>query len=265
MYQLKDKVVVLTGASSGIGEELALQLSREGAHLVLAARRQEELDRVAAACQQQGVRTFTVPTDVTSEDACAVLMDAAVKEFGRIDVLVNNAGISMWTRFDEVKDLQPMRSIMEVNYYGSVYCTAHALPHLKKSKGMIVGVASLTGITGVPTRTFYAASKHAMMGFFDSLRVELMDTGVTVSMICPSFVATKISRFDSDGGKASNDLVDNNKIMKVEVCCAQIVHAMKTRKRQVTMTSKGKIGRWLKLLAPGIIDKITRNAIERGH
>ena len=172
----RDNVVVVTGASAGIGAELARQLAAGGARLALAARDAARLEEVAAECRARGGRALAVPTDVGEEAQCAALVERAVAEYGRLDTLVNNAGISMWARFDEITDLSIFERVMRVNYLGSVYCTHHALPHLKRSRGRIVGVSSLTGKTGVPTRSGYAASKHAMAGFFDSLRIELDGT-----------------------------------------------------------------------------------------
>src|SRR5262249_3270465 len=140
---------------------------------------------------KRNARAIAVPTDVGDKAECQRLVDRTVAEFGRLDTLVNNAGIGMWARFEELQDLDVLEQIMRINYLGSAYCTYYALPHLRKTRGRIVGVSSLAGKTGVPTRTGYAASKHAMSGFFDCLRIELMDSGVTVSMICPGFVSTE--------------------------------------------------------------------------
>jgi len=260
-----ENVVVITGASSGIGRELASQLARQGAWLVLAARRAEDLAETAERCRQAGGRATAVPTDVVDEAQCEALIAATVETYGRLDTLINNAGISMWTRFEDADDLTAMRRIMEVNYYGAVQCTRYALPHLRETKGRLVGISSLTGVTGVPTRTFYAASKHAMMGFFDSLRVELMDSGISVTMICPGFVATEISRLDGTGGVADNALVKDSRVMTAETCCRQIIETAAARKRELVMTTRGKLGRWLKLIAPGVIDKMAAKAIARGH
>lgn len=264
MAVFQDNVLIITGASSGIGQEVALQLADQGAWLVLAARRATDLEHVAKECIQRGGKAIAVATDVVDEQQCKALIERTVAEYGRVDTLINNAGISMWTRFEEAADLDGMKRIMEVNYYGSVYCTRYALPELRKTKGRLVGVASLTGVTGVPTRTFYAASKHAMMGFFDSLRIELMGSGVSVTMICPGFVATKITRLDAEGDTADNDLVDDSKIMTVETCARIIVQKTGARAREEIMTTRGKIGRWLKLIRPSMIDKIALKAIEKG-
>ena len=187
-------------------------------------------------------------------------------EFGRLDVLIANAGISMWARFDELRDCTALERIMQVNYFGAVYCAFHALPHLKRSRGRIVGVSSLTGKTGVPTRTGYAASKHAMAGFFDSLRIELAEQGVSVTMIYPGFVATGVRRhaFGPDGRPLGDSPVREGEVMSAEECARITLAAAARRKREGVMTLRAKVGQWLKLVAPDVTDGIAKRAIERG-
>jgi len=260
-------VVVITGASKGIGAELARQLAARGARLALGARNLEELDQVAEACRALGATVITVRTDVAEERDCHALVSGAALAFGRVDVLVNNAGASMWARFEDVADLSVLARLMQVNYMGSVYCTRHALPYLRKSAGLVVGISSLAGRTGVPTRTGYAASKHAMTGFFDSLRIELAGSGVDVTMIYPGFVATGIreNATGPDGRAIQVSPVREGEVMSVTECAARIVRAMDRREREVVMTARGKIGLWLKLLAPGLVDRLARRAIEQGR
>jgi short-subunit dehydrogenase len=265
---LQNNVTIITGASTGIGEELAYQLAREGAHLVLSARRVEELERVAARVREigktSGSRATAIACDVAVEGDCKALIYATVSEFGGIDTIVLNAGMTMWAKFADIKDMSIVERIMQVNYMGAVYCTHYALPHLLRAKGRIVGVASLTGLVGVPTRTAYAASKHAMRGFYDSLRIELSESGVSVTMIYPGFVATGIRENASgaDGKAARVDPVDPATVMSVEECAAIMVAAIKTRKREEVMTLKGKLGQWLKLVAPSVIDGMAKRAVE---
>ena len=264
----KNNVTIITGASTGIGEELAYQLADQGACLVLTARREAELERVAAKVRERGAaagaKVIIVSADVAIESDCKKIIDAALNEFGRIDTLVNNAGMTMWAKFADIKDVSMLARIMQVNYMGAVYCTHYALPHLKASKGRIVGIASLTGLIGVPTRTGYAASKHAMRGFFDSLRIELEDDSVTVTMVYPGFVATGIreNATGADGKPAKIDPVNQDDVMSVDECTTLIVRAIEQRKREEVMTLKGKLGQWLKLIAPGVIDGIAKKAVE---
>lgn len=262
----KDNVVIITGASTGIGEEIAYQLTSAGAKLVLTARRVSELERVAEGVRARGGEAIIVSADVAREAECKNIIDAAIEKFGRIDILINNAGMTMWAKFEDIQDISIVERIMQVNYLGAVYCTHHALPHLKKSRGRIVGIASLTGLVGVPTRTAYAASKHAMRGFFDSLRIELEETGVTVTMVYPGFVATGIreNATGADGKTAKINPVDESKVMSVSECGRLIVNAIDQRKREEVMTLKGKLGQWLKLIAPTVIDGMAKRAV-RAH
>jgi short-subunit dehydrogenase len=266
-YFMKDNVVVITGASKGIGAELARQLAAKGAKLVLAARDQKELDAVADECRKAGAAVVSVKADVAVERDCQTIVAGAILAFGRLDTLVNNAGVSMWARFEDIEDMSILERIMQVNYMGAVYCTHHALPYLRESRGRLVGVASLAGRVGVPTRSGYSASKHAMAGFFDSLRIELADAAVTVTMIYPGFVATGIreNATGPDGKSILVSPVKEGEVMSVEDCARRIVRAIEGREREVVMTARGKIGLWLKLLAPSLVDRIARRAIERGR
>ena len=264
---MKDNVVIITGASKGIGAELARQLAAQGAKLVLAARSAAELEAVAEQCRAAGAAVVTVKADVAEERDCQAIVAGAVLAFGRVDTLVNNAGMSMWARFEEIRDVSVLDRIMRVNYMGAVYCTSHALPYLRETRGRIVGISSLAGRTGVPTRTGYAASKHAMTGFFDSLRIELAGSGVSVTMIYPGFVSTGIreNATGPDGQPILVSPVREGEVMTVEDCVRRIVRAIERREREVVMTARGRMGLWLKLVAPGLVDRIARRAIEQGR
>lgn len=258
--------VIITGASSGIGRELARQLAAQGALLTLAARQADLLESLAGECRGLGGQALAVPTDVTDPQQCQALVQSTIQAYGKLDMLVNNAGITMWARFDEVTDLVIFEKIMRVNYLGSVYCTYYSLPYLKQTKGRIVGVSSLTGKGGVPTRSGYAASKHAMAGFFDSLRIELKDAGVTVTMVYPGFVDTGVQArgFGPDGQPLGHNPLQMDKIMGTADCARQILKAATRRQREDVFTLRGKLGQWLKLIAPGLVDRIASKAIEEG-
>lgn len=259
VWEFHDRVIVITGASAGIGRALAVALAREGALLVVAARRKEALDEVAAEIEALGSRALAVAADVAVPEDCARLIQETIARFGRIDALVNNAGVSMWARFEELEDLSILDRLMRVNYLGAAHCTYHALPYLRQRQGLLVAVSSLTGKTGVPTRSGYAASKHAMQGFFDSLRVELMGSGVDVLVISPGFVETDIraNAFGTDGaarGESPRDESENT--MSLTECTALIVEAMRHRRRELVMTRTARVGQWVKLIAPGLIDRV---------
>ena len=264
---MKDNVVIITGASKGIGAELARQMAARGAMLSLVARDRTALEQVAAQCVALGARAEVIVADVAVQDDCRRMVERTIASFGRIDTLVNNAGATMWARFADIADMAILERIMQVNYMGAVYCTHHALPHLLASRGRLVGIASLTALVGVPTRSGYAASKHAMRGFFDTLRIELADSGVTVTMIYPGFVSTGIreNATGPDGSPIRVSPVKEGDVMGVDECARIALEAIAGRKREVVMTLRGKMAMFLKLVAPGLVDRIARRAIEKGR
>ncbi len=261
----KDNVVIITGASSGIGRQMASQLADRGALLALGARDQSRLEAVAAACRERGGTAIAIQTDVTEDQQCRRLIDRTVHEYGRLDTLINNAGISMMARFDDLRDLTLPARVMNVNYLGCVYCTFYAIPHLKKTQGRIVGISSLTGLAGVPMRTVYAASKHAMAGLFDSLRIELMDHGVSVTMAYPDFVETEVRdrALGADGQPVGIYPAREGEFMSAEACARAIINASGKRKREVIMSLRGRVGHFLKVVAPGLVDRMAKRAMER--
>ena len=264
---MKGSRIILTGASEGIGRALALALAARGARVALAARDRERLESLAQQCRAAGGEAIAVPTDVTSEHDLEWLVAETVKSFGGVDVVVHNAGITMWSRFDALKDLSIFERLMEVNYLAPVRLTALALPHLKASRGLVVAVASLAGLTGVPERSAYAGSKHAMVGFFDSLRIELAGSGVDVTVIAPDFVVSEIHKraIGADGEPLGTSPMQQGKIMTADECAAHIVRGIEKRQRLVLMSARGKFGRWLKLIAPSLIDRIAARAIRQRH
>jgi len=267
MPAFTDNVVVITGASEGIGRALALALAPQGPKLVLSARSRERLESLADECRSLGAEAIAVATDVTDEGQCQELIRRTVEAFGRIDTLVANAGATMWTRLDELEQPGVLEQVMAVNYFGAAYCTRAALPFLKKTGGRIVAVASVAGLTGVPERTGYSASKHAMIGFFDSLRIELAGTGVTVTVIAPDFVVSQIHRraIGGDGRPLGETPMQESKIMTADQCARLIVDAMEKRRRLLITSLRGRAGRWIKLAAPGLIDRIASRAIRQRH
>jgi NAD(P)-dependent dehydrogenase (short-subunit alcohol dehydrogenase family) len=253
----RNQSVLVTGASQGIGREIALQLARDGAFVALMARNRGALEATAGECRQAGGQASICPGDVGCEADCAAAVRNTIADFGTLDMLIANAGVSMLSTFEDLDDLEPLERVMRVNYLGAVYCTRYALPHLIASRGRIVAVSSLTGLTGVPTRTGYAASKHAMRGFFDSLRIEVRRHGVSVTVAYPGFVATGIrERVIGEGaGRAAGT------VMSTPECARRILSAAAHRRREAVMTSKGKLGRWLKLVAPDLVDRIAARSV----
>ncbi len=260
------RVVIITGASDGIGAEMARQLAaNEGDQvgLVLAARNETMLQGVAEECDTLGAKVLVVKTDVSVQAQCRHLIAATVSQFGRIDALINNAGRSAHANFEDVSDLGWYEELMRINLWGSVWCTHAALPYLKASRGSIVAVSSLAGLVGVPGRTAYNASKFAMTGFFEGLRAELKSAGVSVTTAYPGVVATRIRYrgYNAHGGELGTTGLKEDKAMPVEQCAALIIAGMNRRQREVVMTLKGKLGRFLKLIAPGMVENMALAAV----
>ena len=262
----RGRSVLITGASEGIGRALALALAHEGAHLTLVARNEARLRALAGEIETLGGRAHVVPADVTVASDARRMVEAAVQAFGGLDALVLNAGGSMWAAFDSMTDPEAAaQDLMALNFFSCVRITQAALPHLRRTKGLLVPVASVAGFTGVPTRTLYAASKHAVVGFFESLRVELRGTGVDITLIAPDFVVTELHRraLGSDGQPMGQGTLDPRKVMTAEACAKLVVGAMKRRQRLLITSARGRFGRWLKLVAPGLVDRIAARAVSR--
>ena len=263
------KIIVITGASDGIGAEMARQLAASHGTqvaLVLAARDETRLTRVASQCAAFGAQTLVLPTDVSVEPACRALIAGTLAKYGQIDALINNAGMSAQALFEEVKaaNLTWYEQLMRVNLWGSVWCTHAALPYLKQSRGSIVAVSSLAGLFGVPGRTAYSATKFAMTGFFEALRAELKTAGVSVTIAYPGVVATQIRHhgLNSAGLTAGSSGLKEENAMSVEECARLILQGMDDRQREVVMTAKGKLGRWLKLFAPARVEAMALAALK---
>ncbi|MGQ0429127.1 MAG: SDR family oxidoreductase [Gammaproteobacteria bacterium] len=265
MDTFESKVVVLTGASEGIGRALALHLARSRTRLALSARNAARLNSLAEECRRLGAQALVVPGDATSRTDCEALADAAFRHYGAIDVLVLNAGATMWSRLDELEDVDLLERLVRLNYLGAAWLTRRALPALVAARGRIVAVASLTGLVGVPTRTGYAASKHAMIGFFDSLRVELAGSGVSVTVIAPDFVRSEIHRraIGPDGKPLGVNPMQEAKIMGADACARIIADAALARRRLVITSLRGRAMRWIKLIAPGLVDRLAARAIRK--
>lgn len=250
------KVAIVTGASSGIGEACAWQLAKMQYDVVLAARSEEKIKQAAKEILTFGVRTMAIKTDVSNEVDCARLVDLTMQQFGRIDILINNAGISMRSLFDEV-DIDVMKKLMDVNFWGTVYCTKYALPEIIKHHGSIVGVSSIAGKKGLPGRAGYSASKFAMEGFLETIRIENRRNGLHVLIACPGFTASNIRKaaLTSDGTIQGDSPRDENKMMTAEEVAQQIVQAIERRKRDLVLTRVGKMTVLFNKFFPGWLDK----------
>ena len=254
---MNKQIVVITGASSGIGKALACEFAKRGAHLVLSARRLERLEQLQK--ELPTTKTLIVKTDVSKEEDCKTLIDKAINEFGQIDILINNAGISMRSLFVET-DLDVIKKLMDVNFWGTVFCSKYALPYLLKAKGSLVGVISIAGYVGLPGRTGYSASKYAIRGFLDALRIENLKKGLHVLVAAPGFTASEVRQaaLTGDGSQQGETPRDESKMMTAEECALLIANAVQKRKRHLIMTFKeGKLTVFLGKIFPSLLDKLT--------
>lgn len=256
---MKNKVVIITGASSGIGRALAKEFAAKGAKLSLGARRTEMLEELKI--ELPGTEILISKTDVSKEADCEALIEKTVQHFGKIDVMINNAGISMRALFEEV-ELDVIRQLMDVNFYGTVYCSKYALPYLLKTKGSLVGVISIAGFVGLPGRTGYSASKFAIRGFLDTIRIENLKKGLHVLVAAPGFTASEVRKaaLTSDGSKQGETPRNEEKMMSAEECARHIVKAIEKRKRELILTFvEGKLTVFLGKFFPSLLDKLTYN------
>ncbi|HXK61522.1 MAG TPA: SDR family oxidoreductase [Acidobacteriota bacterium] len=258
--------LLITGAASGLGRELALDLAREGNDLALFDRNSEPLHATAQECFELGSNTVPVVGDVTNPEDCRRFVDAAAERFGRIDGLIANTGVSMWAKFEEIKDLDVFTKLMNVNYLGIVYCTYFALPYLKESRGIIVAISSIQGKIGVPYHTGYVASKHAVQGFFNALRTELRGTGVDILLVLPHWLTgTKLREhaYGKDGAPLGNARSRHSReSVTVSACSQAIIRAMRKRQRELVIPPKLKALPWLSLISPRLVEYIVTRKVD---
>jgi short-subunit dehydrogenase len=262
---MKDKIVIITGASSGIGKALAYEFGRKGSHVVLAARNLQGLQQIADDLKALGIQALAVKTDVTIESDCRNLIEKTIEKFGKIDILINNAGISMRALFIDLQ-LDVMRRLMDTNYWGTVYCTKFAIPYLLQSKGSLVGVISIGGYIGMPGRSAYAASKFAVRGFLDTVRVENRKTGLHVLVVAPGFTTSNIRRAAllADGSEQGETPRDENHMMSAEEVALHIYKSLVKRDRQLILTFlQGKLTVFLGKFVPKYLDKLIYNTFAK--
>jgi short-subunit dehydrogenase len=252
---MKDKVVIITGASSGIGLATAREFAMQGAHVVLAARSQNLLKNAVDELHSAGYSAMSVPTDVTSEDDCRRLILATIGKYGKIDILINNAGISMRALFNDV-DISVLRKLFDVNFWGAVNCTKHALPYLITNRGSVVGVSSVAGFVGLPGRTGYSASKYALHGFLETLRIENLKNGLHVLIMCAGFTKSDIRKkaLTANGTQQGYTPREEEKMMQPEDVAKAIVRALKHKRNYVILTLEGKMTALVKRIAPRLLE-----------
>jgi short-subunit dehydrogenase len=263
--KLNDKVIVITGASSGIGKSLAIECAKRGATVVLAARQYVTLCVITQDIERRyKTKALAVQCDVTIEADCAQLVKQTLMTFGKIDVLINNAGISMRALFKDV-DIKVLKSLMDVNFWGMVYCTKYALPEITKTQGSIVGVSSIAGYKGLPGRAGYSASKFAMNGFLDALRIENLKTGVHVLTACPGFTASNIrnTALNQEGVEQRESTLEEDKMMTADQVAKIIVDGIENRSRTLVLTMQGRLTVLLSKILPAFLDKMVYNVFAK--
>lgn len=251
------KTVIITGGSSGIGRALAHRFASEGYNVVVSGRDMDRLAAVAADLDRLGASNLCIQSDVSNEQESIELIQQTIERFGGLDILVNNAGITMRAILEET-NLDVIRKVMDINFWGTVYCTKHALPHLLKSKGSVVGISSIAGKNGLPGRTGYSASKFAMEGFLQSLRTENLKKGLHVLVACPGFTESGIrnNALGPDGSRQFESPRDEKKMMTSQEVANHIFNAVRNRKRDLILTTQGRLAVWLGRLFPSFADKL---------
>ena len=261
---MQQKVVLITGASSGIGRALAFAFGREGASIVICARKTDALNVVSRELQQAGIDNLAITADVSIEADVKTLIDQAVAHYGRLDILINNAGITMRSLVIDA-DPEVFRTVMDINFMGTVYATHYALPHILKAKGSVVGISSIAGYRGLPVRAGYSASKFAMNGFLEALRTEMLYSGVHVLTACPGFTTSniRVAALDASGQAAGESVRDESDMMSADECAQHILNAVKRRKRELILTMQGKLTVFLNKWLPSLTDRLVYNTLAK--
>jgi short-subunit dehydrogenase len=261
---MKDKVVVITGGSSGIGKALAMEFGSNGSKIVITGRNAAELDKAVDELRARGISILGFQSDVSKEEDNKRMAEFAIGSYGTIDVLINNAGITMRALFEDV-DMEVVKKVMDINFFGVLYATKYCLPEIKKNRGSVVGISSIAGFRGLPGRTGYSASKFALNGFLEVLRTELLKTGVHVLTACPGFTASNIRKraLTKDGTPQTDSPRDEEKMMSAEECATHIYNATRDRKRTLILTSQGKLAVILNKWLPGFADRMVYNVMAK--
>lgn len=261
---MKDKVVVITGGTSGIGKALAFEFGSKGSKIFVTGRNEKELAQTIEELKGRGIAAAGMRADVSIEDDNRRMAEETIRVFGGIDILINNAGISMRALFEDV-DLEVVKKVMDINFYGVLYATKYCLPEIKKNKGSIIGISSIAGYRGLPGRTGYSASKFALNGFLEVLRTELLKTGVHVMTASPGFTASNIRKrsLTKDGSSQGESPRDEASMMTAEECAAHIYKATIRRKRSLVLTTQGKLVVFLNKWLPSFADKMVYNVMAK--
>lgn len=254
---MKGKTVIVTGGSSGIGKALAEVFGQHGSRILITGRNTADLDVAVAELKQKGIEVNGFAADVSREEDNKKMAAEAMRLYGRIDILINNAGITMRALFADV-DLEVIRRVMDINFYGVLYATKHCLPEILRNKGSVIGISSVAGFRGLPARTGYSASKFALNGFLEVLRTELLHSGVHVMTACPGFTTSNIRKrsLTKDGTLQGDSPRNEEKMMSAEECARQIYNATVRRKSILILTAQGKMAVFLNKWLPGLADRL---------
>jgi short-subunit dehydrogenase len=261
---MKDKVVIITGGSSGIGKALAAIFGENGSQILITGRNEDELNRTVSELTGKGIKIIGIVADVSKEADNKRMAETAIERFGTIDILVNNAGISMRALFEETA-VEVIKEIMSTNFFGAVYATKYCLPEIIKNCGSVIGISSIAGYRGLPGRTGYSASKFALNGFLEALRLELAPKGTHVLTACPGFTSTKIRTraLTKDGSIQGESPRQENNMMTAEECAHYIYDATVKRRRTLVLTTQGKLTVFMNKWFPGLADKVIFNILSR--
>lgn len=261
---MKDKVVIITGGSSGIGKALAEAFGQKGSKILITGRNANDLSEAVDELRKKGVDIHGFASDVSKEEDNRNMAAEALRLFGRIDVLINNAGITMRALFEDV-DMDVIRKVMDINFYGVLYATKYCLPEILKNKGSVIGISSIAGYRGLPGRTGYSSSKFALNGFLEVLRTEMLKKGVHVMTACPGFTTSNIRKrsLTKDGSLQGDSPRDEAKMMSAEECAQHIYRATIKRKNILILTTQGKFTVFLNKWLPGLTDKLVYNVMAK--
>ena len=264
MNQLKNKIVVVTGASSGIGEALALESYRHGANVVMAARNIEKMEGILKKNNLQPSRSLLVKTDVTKPNECKQLIEQTIETFGSIDVLINNAGVSMRANFLDCT-FETLHQLMNINFWGAVHCTKYALPHIIKTQGSVLGVSSIAGVNGLPGRSGYSSSKFALHGLFESLRIENLSNRVNFLLVSPGWTSTDIRNraLIGNGSQQGSSPRNEKKMSTPQEIAKLILRGVIKRKSFIVHSPTGISMFWLKKFVPRLVDKLIHNSLKK--
>ncbi|MEE8349984.1 MAG: SDR family oxidoreductase [Acidobacteriota bacterium] len=263
--RFKGKTAIITGASSGLGRALALDLARERMNLVLAARNADALNQIATQIESLNSTPMVQPTDVTDQAQCQVLIQRAVEKFGKIDYLILSAGISMWVRFDEITDISILQKVMDTNYFGAVNCILPALPHLKENRGSIVAISSAQAVIGVPHHTGYSASKHALRGFLEALEFEVGDD-IHILNVMPGWIRgtnLRANAFAGDGSCLSGTPQHDDQAVGLQDASVRIISSMGKRRRELYIPAKLRVLPWLRVISSGWLKFVIKRAVNK--